>query len=259
MPSHEDLSPQQRRYHRDQLRAARYSALADAEGFGAICFAIEALGVCLLEEKRDLGKYYEPIKRLAANSITLSALADQFPTAFTRFEPLYNTIKRARNDAMHSGIYARHATAAAIELCIGLEEAIMRSTIMAPQLVKDLMVKTPVTVEMWQPIALARQLMLMHSFSFLPVFHGTWKLLSEVALVKYLSQDNFAAAMGRSIDDALTKNLVLLDAIVVAPEQRVPDLLANTQVTSFQSIWLVQSTQAPRDHLDGILSPFELM
>lgn len=40
-----DLSTEERIYHRDQLREARYAALADAEGFQQICFAVEAMGM----------------------------------------------------------------------------------------------------------------------------------------------------------------------------------------------------------------------
>lgn len=45
----------ERLYHRDQLRAGRYAALADAEGFHEICFALEALGLRLYGEKENLG------------------------------------------------------------------------------------------------------------------------------------------------------------------------------------------------------------
>jgi CBS domain-containing protein len=80
---------------------------------------------------------------------------------------------------MHTGVYARHATNAAIELCIGLEEALMVEQQIPREVVADFMVKAPVIVEPWQPVAHARQLMLMHSFSFLPVFLGAWKLVSR--------------------------------------------------------------------------------
>ena len=40
------------------------------------------------------------------------------PERFSKFESLYDLVRRARNDAMHTGVYARHATAAAIELFI---------------------------------------------------------------------------------------------------------------------------------------------
>ena len=40
-------------HYRDRFREARYAALADAEGFEAICFALEALGLRLLLESKQ--------------------------------------------------------------------------------------------------------------------------------------------------------------------------------------------------------------
>lgn len=180
------LEREERLLHRDRLRSARYAALADAEGFHEICYAVESLGMRLLGTESNLSKYKPAIKNLAETSSTLSTLSAVFPMFFTRFDALYETLRRARNDAMHMGSYARHATAAAVELCIGLEEAVM-STKETPMTVADYMVKAPVSIEHWQPVAHARQLMLMHSFSFLPIlYNGKWKLLSEMAVVAFL-------------------------------------------------------------------------
>ena len=41
----------ERIYYRDQLRAGRYTGLADAEGFLDICFILEALGLRLFDKK----------------------------------------------------------------------------------------------------------------------------------------------------------------------------------------------------------------
>ena len=139
------LSWQERLHYRDRLRAARYSALADSEGFSEICFAIEALGLRLKGEEAALGPYVKVIKPLAADSVILSSLTERFPTLFTRFDALYETVRRARNDVMHTGVYARHATTAAIELCIGLEEALMKEQQLGRESVADYMVKSPVT------------------------------------------------------------------------------------------------------------------
>ena len=259
MPTHDKLQPDVRRYHRDQLRAARYSALSDAEGFGAVCFAIEALGVCLLEEKHHLGCYRERLEQLAALSTTMTELADKFPAMFKRFAALYKVLQSARNDAMHSGVYARHATAAAMEICIGFEEAIMKNHQPSLEFVKDLMVSTPVVVERWQPVAHARQIMLTHSFSFLPIFDGDWKLLSEVSIVKYLRGGKFSTRMGKSILDASTDGLELIPASVISPGVKIEEVLKTIKVTTFQALWLVRDNASPKDRLDGVLSPFELM
>ena len=112
-------------YYRDRLREARYAALADAEGFGAICFALEALGLRLLGRQEALGAYKGEIGIQARSSLVLNELADAYPLMFKPFNALFSIVQAARNDVMHTGAYARHATQAAIELCIGLEEALM--------------------------------------------------------------------------------------------------------------------------------------
>lgn len=249
----------ERLYYRDRLRAARYAALADAEGFGEICFAVEALGLHLLGKEADMGKYEESIRHLSNNSIVLSDLSIKFPCYFKRFDALYDTVRLARNDAMHTGVYARHATTAAIELCIGLEEALMNDTFR--KAVEDFMVKAPVSVESWQPVAHARQLMLMHSFSFLPVrIEEKWKLVSEVSMAKYLSSATSASEkkqlLATTIHAASTQKLELIDAQVTQPSAMVSGILANTKVGVSQTLWLVVDDH---DQLAGVLSPFELM
>ena len=72
-----------------------------------------------------MGGYKDRIQQLAADTPLFKELVVEFPSLFTRFEALYRTVNSARNDAMHTGAYARHATDAAIELCIGLEDALM--------------------------------------------------------------------------------------------------------------------------------------
>jgi hypothetical protein len=251
----------ERLYYRDRLRAARYAALADAEGFGEICFAVEALGLHMLGKEADMHKYQECIRFLSADSLVFSGLSIQFPCYFKRFDALYETVRLARNDAMHTGVYARHATTAAIELCIGLEEALMNDTFR--KTVEDFMVKAPVSVESWQPVAHARQLMLMHSFSFLPVrIEEKWKLVSEVSMAKYLSGATNAnekkQMLATTIHAASTsaQKLELIDAQVTKPSAIVSGILANTKVGVSQTLWLVVD-----DHgqLAGVLSPFELM
>jgi hypothetical protein len=251
------LTWNERLHYRDRFRAARYSALADAEGFGEICFAIEALGLRLCGEEAAMGSYLKHIQPLAADSTVLVSLTNQFPALFTRFEALYATIKNARNDKMHAGVYARHATTAAIELCIGLEEALMAEQQIRRETVADFMVKGPVVVEPWQPVAHARQLMLMYSFSYLPVYINRWLLVPEVSMARYLHRNpNRKGLLATPIEEAATTGLELATATVVAPTDNVSDLLKTANAINAPMLWLVQDEH---HHLCGVLSPFELM
>lgn len=255
------LTWEQRLHYRDLLRAARYAALADAEAFSEICYVVEAIGLRLAGEQKSMGGYFEEIEKLSQDSIVLTDMPERFPALFSRFDALYRTLQNARNDVMHSGVYARHVTAAAIELCIGLEEAMMQEQQYARTKVRDFMVRDAVTVQPWQPVAHARQLMLMHSFSFLPVkINAEWKLVSEGAMARFLPRPPMQRneALGRSIEEArgdTPGTLRLVDAHVVAQDEDVAGLLENID-SATATLWLVDDGHGG---LAGVLSPFELM
>lgn len=261
-PKPKKLSDTERLYYRDQLRSARYAALADSEGFLAVCFALESLGLRLTGRKADLGAYQKRLKQIAEDSVVLSELTERFPSTFTHFDALFELVRTARNDAMHTGVYARHATAAAIELCIGLEDAVMKETHLQRRLVKHYMVKSPITVEAWEPVAHARQLMLTYSFSYLPVRVGEWKLVSETSMARYIqsssSSKDWAESLATSIQDAQGQGLELVKAQVVALDDEVQTLLGEHSGSrdTEPRLWLVVDSTSK---LRGILSPFELM
>jgi hypothetical protein len=259
-----DFTIEESVFYRDRLRTARYAALADAEGFAEICFALEALGMRLLGRKETLGQYANCLSKLASLVPLRLELSEILPGFFTSFSALYETLRTARNDVMHSGAYARHATSAAIEICIHLEEAVMAASSKNPKLIKHFMVKQVVSVEDWQPVAYARELMLTHSFSFLPSFIGNkWHLISDFSVAAFLSSsadsDDRKKRLSSSILEARTKGLHVIDADVRRANEDVSILLsATTAAPANQKIWLVADESKP-DRLLGILTPFELM
>lgn len=259
LPVVQPLMPQERLFYRNRLREARYAALADAEGFGAICFALEALGLRLLGKKATLGPYERKIEPLALKSPTLTEMAEAFPSRFKPFKALFAIVQTARNDAMHTGAYARHATREAIELCIGLEDALMSDV---EQTVANLMVSTPIIVEPWQPVAYARQLMLTHSFSFLPVrLGGSWYLVSELGLAKYLRVGPKMQLLAEPIEVAHRNGMELVivnQSEILSPSMQVADVLNTSHVQQGPMLWLVVDA-GRQDQLAGVLSPFELM
>jgi hypothetical protein len=66
-------------HYRDELRAARYSALADAEGFPEICYALESLGLRLLGKKGSLKDYEKKLSEIANASVVLTEIAKLNP------------------------------------------------------------------------------------------------------------------------------------------------------------------------------------
>lgn len=262
--SAKSLSVEESLFCRDRLRSARYAALADAEGFSEVCFAVEALGMRLLGKQATLSPYKQNIVELVQRVPHKERLANDFPGCFTRFDALYNAMSKARNDAMHTGAYARHATLAAVELCIYLEEALM-AALQQPSKVSDYMVRQVVVVEPWQPVAHARQLMLTHSFSFLPVYvDSEWKLLSELSVARFLSpslsRSDREVRLGTRIQDTKTAldGLCLLSAVEVKADSSIDDLLDHTKCATTPTLWLVPDDKN-RGSLQGVLTPFELM
>ena len=245
-------------FYRDRLRAARYAALADAEGFTEICFAVESLGMRLLKKQKHLGDYTQCVSELADLIPDRAQLAQDFPGCFARFCTLYEILRNARNEVMHTGTYARHATSAAIALCIHLEEALMAVPTPKPSKVKDYMVREVVSVKSWQPVAHARQLMLTHSFSFLPVeTKSGWKLLSEMSVASFL-REHRPQRLAMSINDAVLQDSGFLGkAKEVRPDCEIADLFKTT-FNDGARLWLITEADGS-DRLLGVLSPFELM
>src|SRR3569832_1922789 len=110
------LTAIERVYYRDRLRRGRAAALADAEGFQEVCFALEELGVRLLGAQAALGYYRPCLAALASGDEAGAAYAD--PASFTPFDALFELVREARNDAMHTGTHTRRVTAKAVELCL---------------------------------------------------------------------------------------------------------------------------------------------
>ncbi|HET7864255.1 MAG TPA: hypothetical protein VFL86_07570 [Burkholderiaceae bacterium] len=96
--------------------------MADAEGFTEILFAIEALGALMKKKVLALGQYRDALLELAARS----PLSWEWvgPPNTKRFEWLFAMVKDVRNEAMHQGASARHATDKCVDLCLILEDAL---------------------------------------------------------------------------------------------------------------------------------------
>lgn len=255
-----DLSQKERIFYRDLLRSARYQALANAEGFEEICFAVEALGLRLIKKEGDLGQYENSIERLSRDSIHLAYLPIEHPGLFLSFLTLYTTLRKARNDAMHTGVYARNATQKAVDLCIGLEEALMSG---AENSISNYMVHSPITAEPWHPVAHIRKLMLLHSISYIPIFEREeWLLISEAALLRYLgvrkssTSGNRKTKLGKPVSQA--EELERIPANTVTPTTTLEEAIESMSHESYTKLWLVIDNENQKN-LIGVFTPFDLL
>ena len=139
--------------------------------FEEVVFVLELLGCYLREERGDLWRYRPFIVELACCSPLFCATAGACREVHTPFPQQYDLVREARNERMHDGAAARHATSHAIQLALVLEDALMNSydNKVSDFTVSDFMVRNPVCASMWQPLSFIRQTMLTSSFSCLPV------------------------------------------------------------------------------------------
>src|SRR5262245_48403457 len=158
------------------LREARAIVHRNAESFSDAAAILEHVGQMLRGlVLNGLNDYRNAIGELARRAP---------PIQCDRVGFLFDTVRRARNDSVHSGAYIRHHATRLVELLLVLEESLAMSANVAG----DLMVQNPTTAESWHNVAAVRRAMLTNSFSFLPVqdSNGVWKLLSDAAVVTYL-------------------------------------------------------------------------
>lgn len=248
-----DLVDAERIYLRDSLREARYGALADAEGFQQMCFAIEALGKRLTPNAQGLSDC-QPRLKLLAKQAGLLGDEDEIEGCGKRFDALFTALREARNDVAHTGAYARHVAADAVVVCLILEEALMSKRLT----VGDFMVSKPVCVEPWQTVGYARQLMLSNSFSYLPVWYKkSWWLLSDMAVASFLRPTWPSDEKKKlKIEAAYAEGLALKEVKLFKPTDLATKPMEDSPAAG---LWLVAGDGYPDGHLVGVLSPFELM
>jgi CBS domain-containing protein len=182
-----ELDPAVCWYFNEEFKKAITSDQRDAEGFQEILFAIEKLGITLSGKVVGLGEYKNYIEAFVEKAPLARSIKADLAHWHLPFSELHDLVRDARNDAFHSGSIARHITSNAIQLALILEDALMSNA----KFVREFMVKSPVCAYTWQPVSLARQLMLANNFTFLPITDDTgpqsaWRLLADYNLVIYL-------------------------------------------------------------------------
>jgi hypothetical protein len=243
---------------RDQLRDARASVLRDAEAFPEILFAVERLGSLTTGEQMTLGKYRTRLLEIASRSPLAEDVPKQSATYHSSASSLYDLVNRARNEALHQGVFARHLAIHAVELALLLEDALVNGA----RRVSDYMVKAPICAELWHPISHVRQQLLVNSFSYVPVALSgddaiQWRLISDLALAKLLGDNNDRKERTKrllaTVDDAVTSyGLELVTPQFARPDSLVPDLLQ-------ESAGLPILVLDEADHLVGIATPFDFL
>jgi CBS domain-containing protein len=269
------MQPEITLYFRDQLRQAREVVLRDAEAYLEIVHVIERLGSLLPPQPGEKGmpglkRYQDRLVLLCSRSV----LHDIGRPWHAELGGLYESVRVARNDAVHQGAFARHLAANSVRLAIILEDALLselKDGNGGADPVEHYMVRSPVCASMWQPISFIRQVMLENSFSYLPVFDDAsrlWKLIADYEIVLYLScrvggiapdDSTKKSRMRATLKDADTglgdgAKLVLDGAPICSPGTDRSDVARNSSGRPT----LVVLDACP-DDLMGIVTPFDLL
>jgi hypothetical protein len=239
-------------------RAARASALRNAEGWMNVVVAIEQLVAYWAPTARGLADARDRIRLIALNS----SLAEDVPAKWrmhTPFSELYDHVRRGRNAAIHQGAAARRLTAHAVELALILEDAMAPST----DLVGDYMVRDPVRALPWQPVSFVRHQMLTNSFSYLPVYlevkgEQRWWLISDGGLARYLRAQDRNGGDGRlrtTVAKAVSSDqLQVLPATCAKPTDAIVSVFTGE---SDLPVLVVKRGDPPE--LVGIVTPYDLL
>jgi CBS domain-containing protein len=241
-------------HFRDEIRSARISAFEDAENFHGIVVALESLGAfCLGGRKNGFGNYETPLGQLAADSV----LFEEAPKAsdlHLSFADLFRIVREGRNDAVHEGVYARNLADHAVQLALIIEDALS----MSADQVKHFMVRGVITAEEFHPLSFARQQMIQHSFSFLPLYrNNTWCFLSDRELAIYLRttsvdrKERLCETVGQSVGEGHIKLIV---ATCVHPEDHLDQMLDKLRTEP-----LLVVARAVPSQLLGIVTTFDLL
>ena len=242
---------------RKRLQKARYQVLEDGENWLGIAQAIEAVGKAVAKEdkyrsglgnlKKELQQFvkkYHPITDQGQEDI------EEGPFEST-FENLLEEVKETRNDEAHTGAAARAAARIATVAGIYLEDALMAASGAEKDGVKAYIQTEVVRAYKWQRLGECRRLMLIHSFSYLPVKIGNeWKILADADLAKYLA-DKGPDGRKQTVEDAKKNGLKIKKADEVKS--------AYSKLRALEIMKGKAAVVMREGDLVGIITPFDLL
>lgn len=184
------------------------------------------------------------------------AMAIECPDS-TSVPRLFETVKEARNMAVHEGAWARHLSSRLVDLFLLLEQAIMEKMKCA----EDIMVREPVVAETWHLVAHVRQSMLANSFSSVPVLlNQHWNIITDLMIVRFLHEapdrkernTRLSTTLGAAIQNG---GIIPLEARCLPRDTK----LASLGAAMDQGLVLITDGAPGAPRLVGILSPFDLL
>ncbi len=250
------LSPEERRFHLGAFRQARVGLLNDAEAYLPVFVCLENLGRRLYKELSASPFFVKdlvtPLAEFLAPCAYVVSIEDD---AQSHMQSLLRRLAHARNDAVHSGAYARHLGVGCLDISLIAEESLSKDM----ETVTDYMVRDVVVAEGWQPLSFARQSMLKNSFSWLPNWlEKKWHLLSAEAVLSALGsleRADRAKCMSTPISELLRSERISLSAATCTNENDSA-AKAREKLSKKAEPLLVMDDA---NHLVGIVMAFDLL
>jgi len=232
------------------LRDARAVVYRDSESFNEAVSVLEHVGQMLRGVVLNgLNDYKDAICNLGRQAPGIHS---------ERVEFLFDTVRKARNDSVHSGDFIRHHSIRLVELLLMLEEGLA----MSGKSAVDLMVQNPTTAELWHNVASVRRAMLTNSFSYLPIQDpdGVWKLLADVAIVAYLRRATKKADRSEMLGKQLQKALVDGEITLTTCDRFSPGKSLDDIAKAMKHLpALIVEKDGNKERLLGILTAFDLL
>ena len=243
-------------YLRKQLQKARYKVLEDGENWLVIEQEVEAVGKAVSESPEPvygLEKLKEPLQDFVEKHHPTASQDEE------DFKDLLEEVRRVRNDEAHTGAAARAAAKIATTVGIYLEDSLMVAS-RAGDNVKAYIQKEVVRAYTWQRLEECRRLMLMHSFSYLPIKIGKdWRLLTDVNLAKYLASAKCdreqKKLMWEKVACAIKKEVKL----ELEPANKVKQTDSKACALKKMDGKAAIVTEGENKDLVGIITPFDLL
>ncbi len=232
-----------------RLREARALVLRDAEAFHEAAMTLERIGQIVCGQiGKGLGDYRDAIVDLIEPGDTPEA---------DSVKRLFDTVKDARNMAVHEGAWARHLSSRLVELLILLEQSIGNRMKYA----EDIMVRQPVVAEKWHMVTHVRQMMLANSFSTLPVdVDGRWHLITDWMIMRFLrdagTKADREARLSASLESVIRSGRIEPGRAKCFPGKTPVSELATEM--GQEPVLITEGKETP-PRLLGILSPFDLL
>lgn len=232
-----------------RLRDARALVLRDAESFHEAVTVLERIGQVVSGQVRGgLNDYKGALLELALPGEKAES---------TEVARLFETVREARNMAVHEGAWARHLSSRLVDFFLILEQAIMKKMKCA----EDIMVRQPIVAETWHMIAHVRLTMLANSFSNVPVLiDNRWHIITDLMIMRFLrgapDGKEKKARLSSQLEASIRKGeIVPIVARCFLPETKLDDLISAMDVGP--ALVTDGNSSAPR--LLGILTSFDLL